>query len=67
MKAVAQLALALARWPLMRLRGGQAYADYTYGLAGILGKLSFSPIHPIYRAADSNIPAAPDLAEAKSI
>lgn len=53
LKALAQAGLMALSLPLRLWRGGAAYADYTYALAGVLGKLSFSPIYPIYRKAET--------------
>ena len=49
LKAVAQMALLLAKSPALLTADAKRRADYGYRLAGILGKLSFGTIYPIYR------------------
>jgi len=58
LKALVQAGLLTLRLPLVLVRGGAGLADYAYSWAGVLGKLSFGGIHPIYRAADKPAPAA---------
>jgi succinoglycan biosynthesis protein ExoM len=52
LKAVAQGALLLAQLPVAAVRGRASFADYGYRWAGILGKLSFGGIYPLYRRAE---------------
>jgi succinoglycan biosynthesis protein ExoM len=51
LKAVVQALAMAAAFPLTVLRGGEAVLDYSYRFAGILGKMSFGGIYPIYRRA----------------
>jgi succinoglycan biosynthesis protein ExoM len=53
LQAVAQGALLLAQLPLAAARGRESLADYGYRWAGILGKLSFGEIYPLYRRAEN--------------
>lgn len=48
-KAVAQAVVLAARLPLAAWRGGEAFLDYSYRFAGVLGKMSFGEVMPIYR------------------
>ena len=52
LKALVQGAVLLPRLPLRLISGGEGLKDYTYVWAGVLGKLSFGGIHPIYRSHD---------------
>lgn len=51
LRAAAQALVLAARLPLCALGGRMALTDYSYLWAGVLGKLSFSDIYPIYRHA----------------
>ena len=51
-RAVAQGVQLAAQLPVAIVKGGGALADYSYRWAGVLGKLSFGAIHPIYRNGD---------------
>jgi succinoglycan biosynthesis protein ExoM len=53
LQAVAQGALLLAQLPLAAARGRESLADYGYRWAGVLGKLSFGEIYPLYRRAEN--------------
>lgn len=59
LKALAQAGVLLAQLPLKAMRGGAVFVDYSYAVAGVLGKLSFGEIHPIYRKADAHAQEAP--------
>ncbi|NVN87192.1 MAG: glycosyltransferase [Rhodopseudomonas sp.] len=48
-KAAAQGILLLLQLPKVLIRGGRSLDDYGYRWAGILGKLSFGGIYPLYR------------------
>lgn len=48
-KAVVQCALLIARMPAPLARGGSALGEHLQLLSGVLGKMSFSDIRPIYR------------------
>lgn len=48
-KAVAQGVLLAAQFPVVLVQASGARADYGYRWAGVLGKLSFGAIHPLYR------------------
>ena len=48
-KALAQGALLSARAPAICLAGEAARADYIFRWAGVLGKLSFGEIYPLYQ------------------
>ena len=53
LQAVAQGALLLTQLPLAAARGRESLADYGYRWAGVLGKLSFGEIYPLYRRAEN--------------
>ncbi len=48
-RALVQAGLLAVQLPLYLLRGRDAFIDYTYVWAGVLGKLSFGGISPHYR------------------
>ncbi|MCX5577644.1 glycosyltransferase family 2 protein [Kaistia terrae] len=50
-KAMVQLGLLALRYPLVRRQGAAAKADFGYRWAGVLGKLSFGRLYPVYREA----------------
>ena len=50
--AAVQLALLTMRAPLAWAKGGHDAADHASRVAGVLGKLSFGGIFPLYRAND---------------
>ena len=50
-KAVVQAVVLSARLPIEAWRGGDAFLDYSYRFAGVLGKMSFGEVFPIYRRA----------------
>jgi len=49
LKALAQALTMAAAFPATVLRGGEAVLDYSYRFAGVLGKMSFGDVYPIYR------------------
>ncbi|MFD1332144.1 glycosyltransferase family 2 protein, partial [Methylopila musalis] len=51
--AAVQTAALAALSPVVALRGRDAWADHTVRLAGVLGKLSFGGMYPVYREADA--------------
>ena len=51
-KAVVQAAVLASLYPARAFQGEAARADHSFALAGALGKLSFGPIHPLYRVFD---------------
>ncbi|KIZ47619.1 MULTISPECIES: glycosyltransferase family 2 protein [Rhodopseudomonas] len=53
LKALAQGLLLLAQAPRAAISGRKGFADYFYRWAGILGKLSFGGIYPLYRRDES--------------
>ncbi|GLK68838.1 glycosyltransferase family 2 protein [Hansschlegelia plantiphila] len=52
-KAAAQAVLLACAAPAYILRGRAARADYAFRWAGVLGKLSFGALYPIYREDDA--------------
>lgn len=59
-KAAAQAMLLAAALPAHALRGRIALRDYSYVWAGVLGKMSFGGVHPIYRTmTPDGRPASP--------
>lgn len=51
-KAAVQAGLLAASGPAQALRGSDARADYGFRWAGVLGKLSFGGLYPVYREGD---------------
>ncbi|HRK23429.1 MAG TPA: glycosyltransferase [Beijerinckiaceae bacterium] len=51
-KALVQAGLLSLKLPAAAWRGGASWLDHSYVWAGVLGKLSFGQIKPIYRASD---------------
>jgi succinoglycan biosynthesis protein ExoM len=52
LRALAQAAILAIRGPAYLFRDDPQRADYAFRWAGVLGKLSFGEIYPLYQAAD---------------
>ncbi len=50
-RAVGQALLMSVAFPAVACRGGEALLDYSYRFAGVLGKMSFGEVFPLYRQA----------------
>lgn len=48
-KALVQAGLLACRAPLCLVQSEQQRADYLFRLAGVMGKLSFGPLYPLYQ------------------
>lgn len=51
-KALVQLGVLALRYPLVRRKGPASRADFQYRWSGVLGKLSFGSLYPVYRETD---------------